>query len=251
VTTPLVSSGNSGAIQIGNTNGTWVITAGGGGSILSPNDNVETLGNATHRLASVFTPIIDSGTTGSLSLKTNNGTTGLQIVDAVGGRNVTITPSATNPTISTTAGSLAITPAIASLGGTTASGALGVSVIVATGRATAQTAANASISTFTVGAADASFEISANVRVTTATSHNFQAVVNFTDEGSAVNALTLNFITNNGAVVTNVVNATGTVQYSGIPAQIRAKAGTAITVTTSGTFTTVTYNVEGMIKRIA
>jgi hypothetical protein len=32
---------------------------------------------------------------------------------------------------------------------------------------------------------------------------------------------------------------------------IRAKAGTAITISTSGTFTTVTYNVEGIIKQIA
>jgi hypothetical protein len=32
----------------------------------------------------VFTPIIDSGTTGSLSLKTNNGTTGFQVFNAAG-----------------------------------------------------------------------------------------------------------------------------------------------------------------------
>jgi hypothetical protein len=38
-----------------------------------------------------------------------------------------------------------------------------------------------------------------------------------------------------------------------VPIAVRAKAGTTITVRTSagGTYTTVTYNVEGCIKQIA
>lgn len=75
IVTPLVSSGGAGAIQIGNTNGTWPITAGAGGAILPPNDNTESFGSASKRLLSVFTPIIDSGTTGQLALRANNGET--------------------------------------------------------------------------------------------------------------------------------------------------------------------------------
>jgi len=37
----------------------------------------------------------------------------------------------------------------------------------------------------------------------------------------------------------------------GVPIQIRANSGTTITIGTTGTFTTVTYNAEGSITQIA
>ena len=48
-----------------------------------------------------------------------------------------------------------------------------------------------------------------------------------------------------------MTNTIGAIAYPGVPIQIRAKAATAITISTTGTFTTVTYNVEGIIQQLA
>lgn len=118
------------------------------------------------------------------------------------------------------------------------------------GRATAQTAAVASVVALTVGASDASYEVSANVLVTTATTHNFTATVAYTDEGNTARTLTLNFSSLAGALATAIINTGGAIPYSGIAVHIRCKAATTITVATTGTFTTVTYNVEGIIRQL-
>lgn len=127
----------------------------------------------------------------------------------------------------------------------------GVPIVVAAGRATAQAGANASVSTFTVGAADGSFEVSANVLVTTATTHSFSVTVAYTDEGSTARTLTLNFTNLAGAFSTLIVNTGGAVPYESPVFHIRCKTATAITIATTGTFTTVVYNVEGVIKQTA
>lgn len=115
------------------------------------------------------------------------------------------------------------------------------------GRQTAQTAADASVVTQTVGAADASYEISMNVLVTTSTVHSFTCTVTYTDEGNTSRTVTLNFSTLAGTLTPTIANATGAAPYEGVPLHIRAKGGTTITLATTGTFTTVTYNVEGRI----
>lgn len=128
----------------------------------------------------------------------------------------------------------------------------GVPAIVAAGRFTAQTAAKASVSTFTVGAADGTFRVSANVLVTTSTVHSFTVTCTYTDEGNTSRVVTLNFSTLAGVISnTAISNAAGAVPYEGVPLHIRAKSGTAITIATTGTFTTVTYNVEGLIEQLS
>ncbi len=127
----------------------------------------------------------------------------------------------------------------------------GVPAIYGTGRSTAQNAAVASVATYTVGAADGSFLISANVLITTATAHTIAVQVDYTDEGNTARTLTLNFSQLAGTIVNSITNVTGAGPYEGIPVHVRAKAATAITVKTTGTFTTVTYNVEGSITQIA
>lgn len=119
------------------------------------------------------------------------------------------------------------------------------------GRATAQTAANASVATVTVGAADGSFLVSANVLITTSVTHSFTATCTYTDEGGTSRVLTLNFSQLTGAFVTALTNVLGASAYEGVPVHIRAKAATTITIATTGTFTVVTYNVEGHITQIA
>lgn len=71
VVTPLVGTDTANDVVF-KTNGTnrWQIQATAG--ILYPTaDNTYDLGATSNRVAHVFTPIIDSGTTGSLSFKTN------------------------------------------------------------------------------------------------------------------------------------------------------------------------------------
>lgn len=123
--------------------------------------------------------------------------------------------------------------------------------IYGSGRATAQAAANNSVAAYTVGGSDGSFIISANVLVTTATLHNFTVICTYTDEGNTARTLTFTFSNVGGTLATAIANAGGAVPYEGIPLHIRAKASTAITIKTTGTFTTVAYNVEGAIQQIA
>lgn len=121
--------------------------------------------------------------------------------------------------------------------------------VTGTDRKTAQTAA-VNLATYTVGASDASFLVSANILITTATTHNFTCTVTYTDEGNTSRTLTLNFSTVAGVIATTIVNTGGTVPYEGVPLHIRCKASTTIIIGTTGTFTTVTYNIEQMITQI-
>jgi hypothetical protein len=125
--------------------------------------------------------------------------------------------------------------------------------VITRGRATAQAAANASVATVTVGASDGTFEVSANVLVTTATNHTFTAQCTYTDEGNTARTVTLPFrlVGDTTALTSSIANTAGTVPYNGVPIHIRAKAATAITILTpaGGTYTTVVYNIEGVIKQ--
>lgn len=130
---------------------------------------------------------------------------------------------------------------------------LGVPAIYASARVLAQTAAVASVVAYTVGAADGTFEVAANILATVSTSYSFDVTVAWTDESNTARTLKLQLITQGGNVISNgaaLTNATGPAFY-GLPMVIRAKAATTITIATSGTFTTITYNAEGTIKQVA
>lgn len=132
-----------------------------------------------------------------------------------------------------------------------ATNGLGIPAIYKIGRATAQTAVNASVATYTVGSSDGSFIISTNVLVTTSTTHTFTVTCSYTDEGNTSRTVTFNVQQLGGTLVTSITNVTGAGPYEGVPLHIRCKASTSITIGTTGTFTTVTYNVEGSIIQIA
>ncbi len=127
----------------------------------------------------------------------------------------------------------------------------GVPAIQAEARLTAQTAAVASVAAYTLGAADGSVLVSANVNVTTSTLHSFSVQVAYTDETNTAQTLTMPMSQLAGTLVTLITNTTGAGPYEGVPLHLRCKASTAVTVKTTGTFTTVTYNVEGAIQQIA
>lgn len=121
----------------------------------------------------------------------------------------------------------------------------------ATGRATGQTAANASVATLTVGGADASYLVSGNVRVTTSTTYNFNLKCSYTDETSTARTVILQYLLDAGTTGTTIRNTDGAIAYAFMPIHIRCKSGTAVTIFTAGAlFTTVTYNVEGNIELI-
>jgi hypothetical protein len=127
----------------------------------------------------------------------------------------------------------------------------GVPAIYGQARVTAQTAAVASIATYTNGAADGSFEVSANVLVTASTTHSFTVTCSYTDEGNTSRTLTLTFSQLTGTLLTSITNVQGVGAYEGVVLHIRVKASTSITIGTTGTFTSVTYNAEGAIKQTA
>jgi hypothetical protein len=129
----------------------------------------------------------------------------------------------------------------------------GAPAIYGSGRATGQTAAVASVATYTVGASDGSFDVSANVNVTTSTTHNFTAECAYTDETNTARVQTLTLSQLAGVFVTAITNVTGAGPYNGVPLSIRCKASTAITIRTqaAGTYTAVTFNVEGTIAQVA
>ncbi len=125
-------------------------------------------------------------------------------------------------------------------------------VTSATGRATAQAAANANILTVAVPAADASYIVSANVLITTATTHNFTVTCAYTDEGSTSRTLTFTFSNVGGTLASAIINTGGAVPYEGIPLHIRCKASTNIVFATAagGTYTTVAYIVEANVTQL-
>lgn len=144
-----------------------------------------------------------------------------------------------------TSGTLALTgTTLASYGITNAP------TISSNNRVSAATSAQSSISTITVGAADKSFIVSANINVTTSTTHSFTMTCTYTNESNNSVTLTEAFTQVTGStLLTAITNITGAGSYEGLPFHIRAKAGSTITWATTGTFTSVTYNAEGIITQ--
>src|SRR5436190_351931 len=100
--------------------------------------------------------------------------------------------------------------------------------IVATARLDAQQAAVAAVCTFTLGSSDGTFEYGVTATLTTAGSANFTATVAYTDESNAARTTTVDWATS--ASFPTAVTTAG--QYAGTVRQIRAKAGTTITIAT-------------------
>lgn len=148
-----------------------------------------------------------------------------------------------------TPGQLSVSGTVASLpAGTTLAG---VPNIVATGRATAQNAANASVATFTVGAADGTFEVSMNFNATVVTALATTCTCTYTDESNTARTMILPVQQLGGSFIAAGA-ITGTGAWETTAMHIRCKTATAITLLTSaGTFSSVTYSVEGIIRQLA
>lgn len=146
-------------------------------------------------------------------------------------------------------GSVSAAPAWGALA--TADLPAGVPIIVGNARGTGKTAAFA-LTTYTVGASDTTFQISANVNVTAVAVASFQVTCTYTDETNTSRTLVLNFSQISGTLVQTITAALGVGAYEGVPLQIRAKAGTTIIIASAagGTYTSVTYNIEERIMQL-
>ena len=133
--------------------------------------------------------------------------------------------------------------------GANANAGLGVPNIVKAGRVTAQSAANSNISQFTVGAADGSFEVSMNMNVTAATVLSTSLNCDYTDESNTARTMIFPTTSLSGTFLSGgLITATGAFETPVM--HIRCKASTTITLYTAiGTFTSVTYTAEGIIKQ--
>lgn len=133
--------------------------------------------------------------------------------------------------------------------GAVATAGWGHPAIYAAGRVTAQSAANASIATYTVGAADGSFEVSANMNATAVTTLVTTLTCTYTDESNTARTMIFPVTQLSGSFIAAGA-ITGTGAWETPVMHIRCKASTAITILTStGTFTGVTYTAEGVIKQ--
>lgn len=111
--------------------------------------------------------------------------------------------------------------------------------------------AAATLTSYTVGASDAPFTVSANILVTSSTTHSFTPQCTYTDESNTVRVLNLTTLTTPGTFNIQITNTGGAIPYHSPTYHIRAKAGTTITIATSGTFTSVVYNGGGLIVQEA
>lgn len=127
----------------------------------------------------------------------------------------------------------------------------GVPIIVGNARMTGLTTAQA-LATYTVGASDTTFQVSANVNITAVTIASFQVTCTYTDETNTSRTLVLNFSQISGTLVQTLTAALGAGAYEGVPLQIRAKAGTTIIIASAagGTYTSISYNLEERIMQL-
>ncbi len=125
----------------------------------------------------------------------------------------------------------------------------GFAAIVAAARVTAQSAANSSIASFTVGAADGSFEVSMNMNVTAATVLSTSLNCDYTDESNTARTMIFPTTSLSGSFLSGgLVTATGAFETPTM--HIRCKTGTSIKLyTAAGTFSSVTYTAEGIVKQ--
>lgn len=128
----------------------------------------------------------------------------------------------------------------------------GVPAIQNAGRITAQSGA-ATIGTYTPGAADGSFRVSANMNVTASTTLVTTITCAYTDESNTARVLVMPVAPLSGTWATaGAITGAGASVWHSAAMHIRCKASTAITVaTTAGTFTGVTYTAECSIQQIA
>jgi hypothetical protein len=125
----------------------------------------------------------------------------------------------------------------------------GLPAIYAAGRPAQQVNTTVTLASYVVGAADGSFEVSANINVTVSTTVAMTVTCTYTDEANVARTLTLQFSLLGGTWASSITTAQGNIPYESPVYHIRAKATTTISIQTAGTVTAVTYTGEAIIKQ--
>lgn len=126
----------------------------------------------------------------------------------------------------------------------------GLGAIVKATRVTAQSAANSSIATYTTPASDGSYLVSGNINVTAAIAISTSLNVDYTDETNTARTMIIPISGLGGTFLAGGL-ATSTGPFESSVMHIRTKASTAITIyTAAGTFSSATYNAEGVIRQV-
>ncbi len=141
---------------------------------------------------------------------------------------------------------------IVSYNGVTTAG-WGVPAVQASANVTAQSAANSSIATCTVGAADGDFRVSAQMSVTASTTLVTTLTCTYTDVANVARTMIFPVVAVSGTfVAAGAITGAGASIWETPTMNIRCKASTAITILTStGTFTGVTYSASGTITQVS
>uniref|UniRef100_A0AAT9J9S1 ORF56 n=1 Tax=Nitrosopumilaceae spindle-shaped virus TaxID=3065433 RepID=A0AAT9J9S1_9VIRU len=128
----------------------------------------------------------------------------------------------------------------------------GIPAIYGSGRLTGLTGASGTVTSYTVGPSDGDFEVSFNIHATTSTTYSFSILMNYTDDTSVARTVKMPFSTPTAAIQNTFTNTNGPIG-DGQSLSIRAKAGTTISIGTdpAGTYTAITYNIDGIIKQIS
>jgi hypothetical protein len=124
----------------------------------------------------------------------------------------------------------------------------GVIPVFGSGHAYAQTGAVTTVASYATGGANGEYWVSANVNVTTYSAGTFTVTCAYTDENSTPRTLTFNFSTTAGVLGTAIAAAGA---FEGLVMHIKAAASTSITIATTGTFTSLTYDVSAVIAQPA
>jgi hypothetical protein len=155
----------------------------------------------------------------------------------------------TTPNIGAATGtSLALAGTITGYNGIATAGN-GVSAIRAAAHLVGQTAAVASVATYTAPV-DTTLIVDVSILVTTSSGENFTVAMSYTDSNGTprVATLPLRLLTGVNVLVVNFAN--GAIPYAGASQQFRVTGGTAATVSTQGTFTGCTYRISANIKEV-
>lgn len=123
---------------------------------------------------------------------------------------------------------------------------IGVASVVGYGRQTGQTGSVATVATFTPGA-DGSFEVSVNINMTAFTAGSLQATCSYTDESGTSRAQVMPFLQFPSGLLTTTLSSAN--PANGFTFHIRAQGTHAITISTTATAFTGTYNVEAKVTQ--
>lgn len=213
----------------------WAGPSAVAGSLVGTRKHTLGVLDATSASSSIIGPFVVAATFGTTATST-----------AIGGGNINTGGTLTVGGTTTLTGAATLTAKISTYNNVATAG-WGVPAIQNVGRVTAQSAANASIATYTCGAADGTFDVSANMNVTVSTAISTTLTVTYTDESNTARTMILPVQQLTGSFIAGGL-ISGTGAWETPVMHIRVKASTAITVlTAAGTFTGVTYTAEGRI----